>query len=65
MLLLSVQTLLIFVQGYDELEAEHFSSLKKSTLGPAKNKPFGIEKVKNYSATTVSDVEAESTGNWR
>lgn len=62
-LLLSVQTLLIFVQDYDELEAEHFPSLKKPSLAPAKKKPHGIEILKNYSAKTGSVEEAEGGGN--
>lgn len=63
-LLLTVQTMFsIFVQDYDELEAEHFPSLKKPSLAPAKKKPHGIEKLTNYSAKTGSVVEPEGGGN--
>lgn len=63
-LLLSVQTLLIFLsQDYDELEAEHFPSLKKPSLAAAKKQPRGIETLKNDSAKAGSDVESEGGGN--
>lgn len=52
-----------FVQDYDELEAEHLLSLKKPRKAPAKNKPFGMEKPKNYPATAGSDVEPDGRGN--
>lgn len=52
-----------FSQDYDELEAEHFPSLKKPSLAPAKKQPHGIETLKNDSAKAGSDVESEGGGN--
>lgn len=59
-----VRTNTVFVQGYDELEAEHFPSLKKQSSAPATKKQHGTEILKNYSAKTASVVDPEGGGDY-